>query len=191
MKSLAQEPKYTTEQYLKLERTAATKSELINGCIVAMSGASKEHNQITLNIAAELIMQLKERSCVTYASDMRVKVSETGLYTYPDVVGTCGEPQVEDAHGDTLLNPSLIIEVLSDSTEAYDRGSKFAHYQRLPSLKEYVLVAQNEIRLERYVRQEQQWIYSETNDRERVITLSSIDCTLFLSAVYNKVTFVR
>src|SRR5206468_6291774 len=120
-------------------------SEYINGQIYAMSGASREHNLIVVNLIRELSSQLRGRPCEVYASDMRVKVRPTGMYTYPDVVAVCGEPRFEDEQVDTLVNPAVIVEVLSPSTEAYDRGQKFAHYRKLESLTEYVLVAQNEV----------------------------------------------
>jgi Uma2 family endonuclease len=182
--------KYTREQYLALERQAEHKSEFLNGEIFAMSGASREHNRITVNVGSGLHTQLRGRPCETFISDMRVEVSTTGLYTYPDVVVVCGDPHFEDANVDTLLNPTLIVEVLSPSTEAYDRGEKFAHYRRLPSVKEYVLVAQERCRVERYVRQENdQWLLSEASDLSDTIVLASIDCRLPLAEVYDRVTF--
>src|SRR2546423_7792204 len=113
---------FTPEQYLALEREAEYKSEYINGQIYAMSGASREHNLIAVNIVSELHALLRGQPCEAYMSDMRVKVSQTGMYTYPDVVAVCGGPRFEDEHGDTLINPTVIVEVLSPSTEAYDRG---------------------------------------------------------------------
>jgi len=118
MKIFAQQPEYTPGQYLALERKAEYKSEYINGRMFAIAGASRQHNQITFNIAVALGIQLRERPCVAYPSDMRVKVTQTGMYSYPDVVATCREPRFEDAFTDTLLNPAVIIEVLSESTEA-------------------------------------------------------------------------
>ena len=139
----------TAADYLALERQAETKSEYLNGRIYAMSGASRSHNRITFNLARRIGNQLGGRRCEGYVNDMRVKVSPTGLYTYPDVVVVCGKEQFEDTHLDTLLNPTLIIEVLSDSTEAYDRGRKFLHYQLLDSLIDYLLVSQDAPRIER------------------------------------------
>jgi Uma2 family endonuclease len=129
-------------EYLALERAAEHRHEYVSGRVYAMTGASREHNVIATNTSRALGNQLSGRPCETYQSDMRVKVSETGMYTYPDVVVACGTPAFEDAYVDTLLNPTVIIEVLSPSTEAYDRGEKFAHYRRLPSLREYLLIAQ-------------------------------------------------
>ena len=143
---------YTPEEYLALERQAQYKSEYYAGEIFAMAGASRWHNLIVANVIGELSLQLKGRPCTTYPSDMRVKISPTGLYAYPDVTVVCGDAQVEDTQQDTLLNPTLIVEVLSESTEAYDRGSKFAHYRKLASLLEYVLIAQTKSHVEHYVR---------------------------------------
>ena len=186
--SLAQS-KYSPAQYLALEREAEQKSEYVNGHIFAMAGAGRQHNQITFNLAGELRAQLRDRPCVAYVSDMRVKVSTTGLYTYPDVVALCGEAKFEDTFMDTLLNPMVIMEVLSGSTEAYDRGEKFAHYRRLPSLCDYVLIAQDKVRIEHYVRQDKQWVFSESDDWNNTIQLTSIDCSLSLEEIYDKVKF--
>ncbi len=179
--------KYTPEEYLELDRQGEYKSEYIDGLLLAMVGASRHHNQITVNIASEMRSQMKGRPCVVYANDMRVKIAGTGMYAYPDIVATCGEPVFEDSHVDTLLNPAVIIEVLSDSTEAYDRGTKFAHYRRLGSLREYVLVAQDGICMEHYVRDGERWIFSEIGGLEGSIRLETVGCTLLLSEVYDKV----
>lgn len=189
MESLAQQSKYTAKQYIALERKGKYKSEYINGYIVAMAGASRQHNQITFNIAGELRSQLRDLPCIAYVNDMRVKVSQTGLYTYPDVVATCSEPQFEDTHMDTLLNPTVIMEVLSESTEAYDRGEKFAHYRRLPSLTDYVLVAQNKACVEHYIRRGEQWVLSEVSDLDGKIHFDSIDCDLLIREIYDKTGF--
>ncbi|MGH8574007.1 MAG: Uma2 family endonuclease [Gammaproteobacteria bacterium] len=181
----------TSEQYLAAERKAPYKSELVNGHVYAMAGARREHNQITFNIARELGVRLRDRPCTAYVSDLRVKVAATGLYTYPDVVALCGEALFEDSTLDTLLNPQVLIEVLSESTEAYDRGDKFAHYRRLPSLSDYVLIAQDKVRIEHYVRQGQQWVLSEADDRHDTIQIASIGCALVLRDVYDKVDFAR
>ncbi|MFZ1642410.1 MAG: Uma2 family endonuclease [Candidatus Contendobacter sp.] len=178
---------YTPEQYLALERQANYKSEYVNGSIFAMAGASKEHNQIAFNIAGELHGQLKNRPCLAYVNDLRVKVNATGLYTYPDVAALCGEPQFEDEQMDTLLNPSVIIEILSPSTEAYDRGDKFAHYRRLPSLMEYVLIAQNKVRVEHYIRQDNKWVLTEMDSLDETLCLASIQCEIPLREIYAKV----
>src|SRR5438132_41004 len=140
-----------------------------------MAGASRRHNLITANILRVLGNQLLERACNVYPSDMRVKISKIGKYTYPDVVVACGEERFEDEHNDTLLNPVVIIEVLSESTEAYDRGKKFEEYQRIASLVEYVLIAQDHYSVERYIRQDQRtWIYSAFQSLEDLVPLSTI-----------------
>lgn len=177
----------TPEQYLILERQANHKSEYVDGEIFAMAGASKEHSQIAFNLAGELHSQLKNRSCLAYVNDLRVKVSATGLYAYPDVAVLCGEPDFEDEQMDTLLNPSAIIEILSPTTEAYDRGDKFAHYRRLPSLIEYVLIAQDKVRVEHYARQDKQWILTEINQFNDTLRLVSIQCEISLRHIYAKV----
>ncbi|EDN71041.1 protein of unknown function DUF820 [Beggiatoa sp. PS] len=180
----------TPEEYLAIERQAQYKSEYFEGEMFAMSGASPEHNQIAANVLAEIHTQLKKRPCRVFMSDMRVKVSPTGLYTYPDVVAFCDPPRFDDKQKDTLLNPLVIIEVLSDSTEAYDRGKKFQHYRTLDSLQEYLLIAQDKCQIEHYVRQtNNQWLLLEINELESTIDLPSIQCSLALSDIYDKVEF--
>ncbi|MBA3531147.1 MAG: Uma2 family endonuclease [Ardenticatenales bacterium] len=178
------------DTYLALERRAETKSEWIDGETVAMVGASREHNLIVANILGELRQQLKGRPCEVYPSDMRVKVPQSKLYTYPDVVVVCGEPQFEDAHVDTLLNPTLLVEVLSDSTESYDRGKKFGYYRTLPSLAEYLLIAQDDYKIEHYVRQpDGKWLLSDAQSLDDTVTLAAVPATLSLREVYDRVTF--
>lgn len=178
----------TAAEYLAWERQADARHEYLNGEIVAMAGASEEHNLIVANLIGELRTRLRGRGCRAYPNDMRVRVLETGLYTYPDVTVVCGEPLFEDAHRDTLLNPTLIIEVLSPSTEAYDRGAKFAHYRELSSLKEYVLIAQDRVSVERYVRQqENEWLLSAFSDPAGALSLASVGCDLPLSEIYYQV----
>lgn len=187
---LQPKPRLTPEDYLALERSADFKSEYFNGEIFAMTGASEPHNLVVINTIRELSTQLKKRPCKVYANDMRVKVDPTGLYTYPDVVVTCGKAQFDDTHLDTLLNPILIVEVLSDSTEAYDRGRKFEHYRKLESLAEYVLIAQNRPHIESYRRQaDQQWLLTECSEPDGTLRLPSIDCALALAEIYDKVEF--
>jgi Uma2 family endonuclease len=183
--------RYTPEEYLALERQAQCKSEYYAGEIFAMAGASRWHNLIVANVVSELRSQLKGRPCTTYPSDMRVKISPTGLYTYPDVIVVCGEAQFEDSQQDTLLNPTLIVEVLSESTEAYDRGGKFAHYRKLASLMEYVLIAQTKPHIEQYTRQtDNRWLLAETDSLHGTVHLPSIGCQLALAEVYDKVDIV-
>jgi Uma2 family endonuclease len=183
--------RYTAEEYLALERQAECKSEYYAGDIFAMAGASRWHNLIVANVVGELSQQRKGRPCATYPSNMRVKISPTGLYTYPDVTVVCGEAQFEDTQQDTLLNPTLIVEVLSESTEAYDRGGKFAHYRKLASLMEYVLIAQTKPHVEHYVRQpDNRWLLAEADGLHQTLHLPSIDCHLALAEVYDKVDIV-
>jgi Uma2 family endonuclease len=182
--------RYTPTEYLALERQAECKSQYFDGEIFAMAGATRRHNLIAMNVGRELSVQVRGRPCEAYPSEMRVKVSPTGLYTYPDVVVVCGEPRFEDNHEDTLLNPTLIVEVLSPSTEDYDRGRKFAHYRQIDSLAEYLLVAQERRHVERYRRQESgEWLLWETDRPDDTVALSSIGCELALVEVYDKVTF--
>lgn len=180
---------FTPEEYLARERKALDKSEYRDGRIYTMPGASRKHNIIASHVTGELYIQLRARSCEVYSSDMRVKVSPTGAYTYPDVVVVCEEPQFEDTHFDTLLNPTVLIEVLSPSTAAYDRGEKFASYQKLNSLCEYVLISQDRVQVEYYLRQEQTWDLTEFRSLSDVFRLVSIACELSLQAIYAKVQF--
>ncbi|MCP5195609.1 MAG: Uma2 family endonuclease [Gammaproteobacteria bacterium] len=179
----------TAADYLALERQADRKSEYLNGCIYAMSDASRNHNRITINLGAMLHTQLRGKSCEPFVNDMRVKVSPTGLYTYPDVIVACDEPRFEDDQLDTLLNPKVIIEVLSESTEKYDRGAKFAHYRTLDSLTDYLLVAQNQPSIEHFQRQaDGSWRYSAAQGLEAEIDIPTIGCLLRLAEVYERIT---
>lgn len=181
-------PRLTPEEYLAVERRSETRSEYLNGEMFAMTGGSRNHNLIVLNIGRELSFQLKKRTCEVYASDQRVRVPATGLYTYPDVTVVCDEPQFEDEELDTLLNPTVLVEVLSPTTEAYDRGKKFEHYQTIPSLSEYLLVAQTSFRVEQYLRQDgNRWLLSAATGLGERIALPSIQCELVLAEVYEKV----
>jgi Uma2 family endonuclease len=178
---------YTAKEYLALERAADHKSELVNGRIYAMAGASVPHNLIVLNLSAEIRARLRGGPCSVLVNDMRVKVGPTGMYTYPDVVALCDPPELEDAHGDTLLNPAVIIEVLSDSTEKYDRGEKFAHYRKLETLREYILVAQDKIRIEQYVRHGEHWMLGEISDPADTLRIETLGCEIALRDIYDRV----
>ena len=179
----------TEEEYLAIERRAGFRSEFHRGEMFAMAGASRRHNRIVTNLVTSLDNQLRERPCNVYSNDMRVKIPDTGLFTYPDLVVTCGEETFADDEQDTLLNPLVIFEILSDSTEAYDRGKKFEHYQSIGSLATYVLVAQDARRVEQYVRQEdgRAWIYTETHGANAAVEIEVIACGLKLEDVYAKV----
>ncbi len=176
------------EEYLAGERDGEYKSEYFAGEILAMTGATMEHNLIVSNVVTSLNTQLRGRPCHVYPSDMRVKISRTGAYAYPDVTVVCGEPEFEDEQVDTLLNPTVLVEVLSPSTERHDRGRKWEHYRRLPSLAEFLLVVQDEPRIEHYLRQEGGlWLFDEASGADATLELTSIDCTLLLRDVYDKV----
>ena len=178
----------TPSEYLAFERAAEYKNEYLDGVIYAMTGASRRHNVITLNIGGELRASLRGRDCEAYVSDMRVRISAANLYTYPDVVAVCGEPEFEDAEVDTLLNPSLIVEVLSKSTASYDREVKFGYYRTLPSLAEYLLVAQDKHHIAQYVRQpDARWLLTDYRSPEDTLQLDSVDCRLSLVEIYDKV----
>ena len=189
MASAARNTYITPEEYLARERLAVERSEYYRGQVYAMSGASRPHNLVSGNLFTEINSQLKGRPCEVYSADMRVRVSATGLYTYPDIVAVCGEPRFVDDEFDTLVNPQVIIEVLSQSTEAYDRGDKFAQFQQIVSLQEYILVAQSKIRVERYSRHGQQWLLTTWDSVDGVLELESVGCRVRLSDIYDKVTF--
>ncbi|HEU4324763.1 MAG TPA: Uma2 family endonuclease [Roseiflexaceae bacterium] len=182
-------PFLTEADYLERERASITKHEYYAGAIFAMTGASEAHNLIASNVNAALHGQLRTRPCRLYPSDMRVKVSQTGLITYPDITVVCGGPVFHDPDKrDTLLNPTVLIEILSPSTERYDRGLKFQNYRTLASLQEYVLIAQDKLYVEHYIRHADiQWLLSEAHAADAVVDLSSIGCTLKLADIYEKI----
>ena len=177
----------TPEQYLEIEREAEFKSEYCDGEMFAMAGAAEVHNLLVANLIAGLHPQLRSRPCRVCPSDMRVRVRATGLYTYPDVVVVCGEPQFLDERRDTLLNPSLLIEVLSPSTEAYDRGKKFEHYRSIESLREYLLVASDRVHVDQYTCQpDGRWLLTSADRLEDSLDLQSVGCRLALLDLYEK-----
>lgn len=182
--------KLTAAEYLAKERKAEFRSEFYCGEMFAMAGTSREHSLIVGNLVGELRTQFKGRGCEVYPTDMRVKVDASGLYTYPDVVIVCGQPMFEDAEVDTLLNPTVLIEVLSPSTESYDRGAKSGQYRRLPSLREYVLIAQDRPQVEVFIRHDNgDWLLREASDLDSVVTLSSVSVSLPLREIYDRITF--
>lgn len=187
MSSLAAQTTFTAEEYLALERKATLKSEYLNGEMRAMPRVNFAHNLITLDIGTELNIQLRGRECLVYTNDMRIRTSPMGSYFYPDVVVVCGEPQFEDNVFDSLLNPILVIEVLSPSTEAYDKGEKFRHYQELDSLQEYILVSQDRVRVEQDRLTQTQSAQTEFHGHEDVLPLTSIKCELPLRDIYRRV----
>lgn len=182
--------KLTPAEYLEFERKSETKHEYFDGEVFAMSGAKRNHNKIVGNLSGLIWQHLKGKDCEFYPTDMRVFVPATGLYTYPDLVVVCGEPIFQDNVFDTLLNPILLVEVLSETTESYDRGKKFQHYRSIESLREYVLVAQDEARIEKYVKTgDGFWLLSEAVGLNSEIEFSSIECKIALNEVYDKVNF--
>lgn len=189
MSSAATKKRFTPQEYLALERKSETRNEYYNGEIFAMAGASREHNLIVANLLRDIGNQLEDRPCESYPSDMRVYIEATGLYTYPDIVVVCSEPRFQDREVDTLLNPTVIVEVLSPSTEAYDRGVKFRHYRCIGSLREFVLISQDRMMVERYTRQGNDWILSDLTDPDQILKLESIGCQTPLNRIYAKIKF--
>ena len=181
--------KLTPAEYLAFERAQSdARHEHLNGEISLMAGASLEHNRIVGNTFASLHAQLRHSACSVFARDMRVKVPATGLYTYPELSALCEEPQLEDDEAEILLNPSLIIEVLSPSTEAYDRGTRFDHYRSIESLQTYVLIAQDRAQIELFQRQDNgNWLLSVVKGLEASVSLVTIGCELALVDVYERV----
>lgn len=187
MSTLTAQTYLTPEEYLAWERKQSFKNEYHNGQIIVMSGASRAHNRITVDITVQLSNQLMDGECEVFAGDMRVRTSPTVSYYYPDVIVVCGEPRFEDDTFDTLLNPILVVEVLSPSTAAYDRGEKFEYYKQLTSLQEYILVSQDRVRVEHYRRQGTQWTHNTFQYLEDTLSLPSIKCKVPLPAIYRRV----
>lgn len=176
------------EDYLAFERRAETKHAYIDGEVFAMTGASEPHNVIVVNLAIEIGLQFRGRPGRVYSNDLRVAVSPDGPFYYPDLVALCAERRFLDGERDTLLNPEVVIEVLSPSTEAFDRGLKFSHYRAIPSLHEVLFVAQDAIRVEHFVRREDgQWLFSDHTGLDAVVELPALGCRLELARVYDKV----
>ena len=189
--SLAQNlPRLSEAEYLRLERQAETRSEYFEGEVFAMADGTCAHSLVATNVIGEVRSRLKASDCVVYNADMKVKVQTTWLFTYPDVSVACGEQSFLDEQEDTLLNPMVVFEVLSDSTEAYDRGKKFEHYRQIPSCREYLLVSQTEPRIEQFIRQSNgEWILKEAAGMSAEIKLPSLGIVLLLREVFAKVQF--
>lgn len=184
------QPRLSPEQYLEIERPAEFKSEYYNGHMYAMPGGSYKHARVIANLTATLYPGLKGGPCTVSSSDLRLRVTPNGLYTYPDMTVVCGAPQFVDGQKDTLVNPVLIAEVLSPSTEAYDRGWKFSQYRKIESLQAYALVSQTEPRIEVFRRQPSgDWLLSESVGLEAVCRLDSLNCTIALADVYDRIAF--
>jgi Uma2 family endonuclease len=186
------QPKATLseEEYLVYERASSIKHEYYRGHIYAMSGGTERHNLIAGNTLASLHGQLRRKAGRVYPSDMRINILRTGLNTYPDVAVVCGQSQFTDATRDTITNPVVIIEVLSPSTERYDRGMKFQNYRTIDTLQDYILIAQDQFYIEHYIRQQHgQWLLQETANLDEEIHIQSIECTLRLEDIYEKIDF--
>lgn len=182
---------YSLEEYIELEKSTNEKFEFFDGNVWSMSGATTSHNRIVRNLNTEVDLQLREKGCEAFPSDMRVKVPAYSPYRYPDLTAVCGKPIIENLNGlDLLVNPSLIIEVLSDSTEAFDRGDKFSYYKSIESFTEYLLIAQHRPHVSQFVKHgDGFWMNLEFNDLSETVELKSVPCRLFLSAIYRGVSF--
>ncbi|HEV2882505.1 MAG TPA: Uma2 family endonuclease [Pyrinomonadaceae bacterium] len=183
--------RYTLEEYFALELGSEEKYEFWNGEVFCMSGASLAHNQIARNIGTELDTELRARGCQVFPADLRVKVPTHPPYRYPDLTALCGQPEIERVGGlDMLVNPALIVEVLSPSTEAFDRGDKFTYYKSIASFSEYILVAQHRPHVSQFVRQENGvWTFMEFNDLADSVRCASVPCVLALNEIYRDVVF--
>lgn len=194
-------PLFTVEEYLAIERASEERHEFLDGQILAMAGESGAHGDISANLMGILVPQLRGTPCRARTKDTKVRsgpapvgrATTSGLYSYPDVLVICGEPEYHDEHTDVVLNPTAIVEVLSPATESFDRGEKFARYQTWnPTLKEYVLVSQERAQVEHYSRQaDGGWSYHRHTGRDARVVLPSIRCTLALADVYDRVAFVE
>ena len=189
MTAIAVQTQLTPEEYLAWERKAPFKNEYLSGQILAMSGASRTHNLITGNILTALNNQLVNREYEVYISKMRVKARPITSYFYPDVAVVCDEPRFEDDVFDTLLNPTVVVEVLSRSTAAYDKGEKFEAYKQIASLQDYILVSQERVNVERHFRLGTQWRAIEFQELADILLLDSIRCELSLGHIYRRVKF--
>ncbi len=184
--------KLEATEYLAIERAAAFRSEFYDGEMFAMAAANPEHNRVKENLIISIGGQIRGSPCQTYSSDQRVKVNMTGLYTYPDIVGVCGTPEYDAQDRDTLINPIVIIEVLSPSTESYDRGAKLRHYQQIATLKEYILVEQDQSLCEQFVRQaNDKWLLTTLSGLEAELALESVPARVPLSEIYAGITFTE
>ena len=182
--------KLTPQEYLAIERAAEFKSEFFDGEMFAMARTSKEHSRIMVNLTIQFGNSLKGRFCEPFSSDLRVKVSANGLYTYPDLTIVCGPVDVEDEQADVLLNPTLIIEVLSPGTERYDRGKKFDLYREVDSLKEYVLISQDQYRVEQFLRGNgSEWGYRVAFKEDDIVEFPSVGCSISIKDIYARVAF--
>ncbi|MBI4788757.1 MAG: Uma2 family endonuclease [Chloroflexi bacterium] len=177
----------TPEEYLALEEKADHRSEYCDGEIFAMAGGSVNHNQITANIYAGLRQLMAQRPCRVFINDMRLRIQHSGLYTYPDAMVVCGKVEFVLKRDDTVMNPIVIVEVWSDSTQAYDRGAKFALYRRIPALQEYVMIDQNQPYVEHFRREGHFWVLETLEQMDAVLTMPALSCEMPLSVMYERV----
>src|SRR5215210_5794527 len=181
---------FMPEEYLDLERQSEIRHEFLDGTVYAMSGESLAHSIICFNLSGILHLQLRGTKCSGLSPNMKVRAGEAGLYAYPDLAVFCGEAVFHDRHGDVLLNPTVIFEVLSRSTQAYDRGEKFERYKTIESLTDYVLVSQDQPRFEHFSRQpDGSWSHAELDGADAALTLDSINCRVRLADIYDRIDF--
>lgn len=180
--------RFTEAEYLALESASETKHEFVNGSIVAMAGARPPHNPLAVNMSAALLALVRGRGCVVLSSDQRVHVPATGLYTYPDVTVACGDRRYKEDNPPSLLNPTCLVEVTSDTSEDFDRGSKFVHYQAIESLREYVVVSHRERRIDHHRRLDSgQWLYTAYASADAVVELPALGGSIRIAEVYDDV----
>lgn len=180
----------TPDEYLAFERRAETKHEYYDGVLIAMVGGTPTHSEIAMGAGVALANQLRGRPCRIYNSDLKVGMGKRRSFVYPDVTVVCGTPQFGEAEHDVLLNPLVIVEVLSPSTEQHDRTRKFLAYQRIPSFAEYLLISQTIPRVELCSRQDDGfWEWSSVEGLDATIAIPSLDCTIALADIYHNVTF--
>ncbi len=191
MEAIKKEKNYSLEEYFELEKSTNEKFEFWNGNVWSMSGASFAHNRIVMNLSIEIGTKLREKGCDVFPSDMRIKVPKYSPYRYPDLTALCGKAEIEKIGGiDMLINPQLIIEVLSDSTEGFDRGDKFSYYKSIESFKEYLLVAQHRPHVSQFTKHgDSFWIQKEFNELSDIVKLESVPCEFVLTGIYRDVSF--
>jgi len=178
-----------TKEYLAFERASKTKHEFLDGEVFAMSGASRSHHRISINISGSLLTQLNGTPCEPFMSDMRLRIFPTGLYTYPDVVVACENQEYDDRELDTLLTPTVVIEVLSPSTADYDRGTKWDHYRQIDSLQHYLLVSQDSMQIDMYTRNEDNSWRFTVHQPDSSVSIEAIGCQLNWAEIYARVSF--
>jgi len=182
--------RFTEEQYLAIEESSEERHEFFEGEMFAMSGGTAAHARLQTDIVAELASRVDHRSCEAFGPDMRIQIQATGLYTYPDASVICGGTRFADASQTSVLNPTVVVEVLSPSTESYDRGKKFQHYRQIESLRDYVLISQNEVLVEHYTRQaDGTWTLRDHARRDDELKLDTIGISIPLTAIYRRVEF--